>query len=206
MRTQNFLMALTSLFAIGTSAFAQSTTTPLIRALDAQQSGPSYSYTVLYEAEDIDAVAHVHPTNNIGERVIVSRPGREQWSKDFKSQIAELEAEPEGILWCSSFATNIPRHDAQLVSETELTVTYQFEPVPDPGEADDAKLMKHLVGEVIIDKMRPAILHFKMHAPKSFKPMFLAKIKVFEMNASCERSPDGRTYLSELEILSLIHI
>lgn len=39
-----------------------------------------------------------------------------------------------------------------------------------------------------------------MTSNSAFKPNMMVKIKSFQMSATCERSPDGRTYAAETEV------
>jgi len=172
---------------------------PLAEALSAPAGQQLYAYDMTYETPEISAEGSIDPAQPRGSRVTVTSPAEDTWPKDFTKGVAAIDKHADRDMWCHQFAEMIPA-DADLLSETETTVTYTFQPVPDPDEEDDAKFAKYLRGEVTIDKSAPAILRFQLKAPKPFKPMVIAKVKQFEMTASCARAPDGRTYVEQFEM------
>jgi len=168
---------------------------PLRQALARSASGPVYIYDVHYASPDFSADYRVDPSQPVGARVIVSTPARESWSLDFIEQVADMDEFGRSNFLCSDFASNIP-DDARLIYETDLSATYEFEPVPE--DEDDEDVFPHLTGQVTVDKLDPAILKFQMVSPKPFKPHWLLFIRRMEMKVSCGRLPDGRTHVKRL--------
>ncbi len=169
-------------------------------ALAAQTNGPVYSYQLQYMSPEFRATARVNPSRARGQRITVLSPAKSEWGKDEKRALADVDKDAGKAFWCHSFAKRIPYQSAKLISQTDKTATYRFVPLPEPGDADDAKIMRNLVGSVVVHKTKPAILKFGLKAPKSFKPAFIARIKTFVLSASCARTADGRTYVSRFEL------
>ena len=44
------------------------------------------------------------------------------------------------------------------------------------------------------------VLSMQMSLPKPYKPSIAAKIETFMLDASCARTPDGRTYLQDMQL------
>ncbi len=173
--------------------------TPLQRALAATKNGPTYSYDISYVTSEINAAGRINPTRPVGQRVKVSRPAKSTWTKEFKKAVTEIENNRYKGFWCSEMAKSIPA-GARLVSQTATTATYAFKPLPDPEEKASKKFVKHLTGQVTVDKKNPAILTYSLRAPKSFKPAIFARISKFNLQTSCARAPDGRTYVKTSKI------
>ncbi len=171
--------------------------TPLQIALSRTSQGTIYRYDVEYQTDEIFSQYSVDPTLPSGQRVSVSTPPQSQWDADFAIELSEMDAEADTRIWCSDFAQNIPLNVAPL-SQTDSTITYEFIPVA--TDEDDAKIMPNLIGLVTVTKNDPAIVEYRMYAPQSFKPMWLAKIEIFDMHAHCKRLPDGRTYVESLKV------
>lgn len=169
-------------------------------ALNAATSGPTYSYTLDYRSDEFRGKARVHPSRAKGKRVVMIVPSLSKLDADQLKGVKEVDQDASKAFWCHSFAKRIPARTAKLVNQTGATATYTFKPVHEADDADDAKMMKHLVGTVTVSKSRPAILSFALDAPKSFKPVFVARIKSFALRAGCSRSPDGRTYVSRFDL------
>jgi len=169
--------------------------TPLQIALNRTTQGTVYRYDVDYETDEIVSHLSVDPTKPSGQRVVVSTPPESDWTEDFIFELSSMDAEADSRIWCRDFAENIPLNSVPL-SQTDTTITYEFVPVA--TDEDDAKIMPNLIGLVTVTKIDPAIVDFRMYAPQSFKPMWLARIDQFDMHAQCERVPDGRTYITSL--------
>lgn len=169
-------------------------------ALKAPKSGPSYSYNLDYRTDDFRGKARIHPSRPKGKRVVLVSPAASALTKPQRRGVAEVDREASKAFWCHSFAKRIPARSARLTAQTDTTATYSFKPIPDAGDAEDAKMMRHLVGTVTVSKAAPAILSFSLNAPKSFKPAFVARIKTFALHARCSRTPDGRTYVSRFDL------
>ncbi len=173
--------------------------TPLKRALTAPKNGPIYSYDISYVAREMNAAGRINPSRPAGQRVKVSRPAKSNWTDEFEKAVKEIENDRYKGFWCSEMAKSIPA-SARLISQTATTATYTFKPLPDPDEKASKKFVKHLNGRVTVDKKAPAILTYSLTAPKSFKPSILARINKFDLQTSCTRAPDGRTYVKSSKV------
>lgn len=190
--------------AIGTLAVCFSGTAAADPVLEMMRSlskeGPVYSYEMSYSDTDVTANGLIDPSKPEGERIEIFSPAESEWSKDFRDGIEDMEAESDGDIWCAEFAEMVPA-SATAMGEDDSTVTYAFTPQPD-AEADKTqqKMMKKMNGTVKLDKSDGAVLAFNMVLPKPYKPAMVAKINRFEMAASCDRAPDGRTYVEQFSI------
>lgn len=169
-------------------------------ALDATTRGPAYSYTLDYRSDDFRGKARIYPSRAKGKRVVMITPPFSSLDSEQRAGVKEVDQDASKAFWCHSFAKRIPAGTARLISQNATTATYTFKPLPEAGDADDAKIMKHLVGTVMVSKRNPAILSFALDAPKPFKPVFVARIKTFALRAKCSRTPDGRTYVSRFDL------
>ncbi len=190
------LAVISSCLLVPAPALAQ---TPLKRALNAPENGPTYSYDISYVTSEMNAAGRINPSSPAGQRLKVSRPAKSNWTDEFKKAVKEIENGRYKGFWCSEMAKSIPA-SARLLSQTATTATYAFKPLPDPDEKASKKFVKHLTGRVTVDKKSPAILTYSLTAPKSFKPSVLARINTFNLQTSCARAPDGRTYVKNSEV------
>ena len=172
---------------------------PLQSALVLSADGPVYAYDMIFKTPEITAVGRVDPSAEEGKRITVTSPAPEDWPEEFAEGLAEMDKDVDGNIWCSQFADTIPA-SATLQEETGTTARYTFTPIPDPADENDAKIMKHIQGTVVIDTREPAILSYQLTAPKPFKPAVVAKIETFDMRVSCARAPDGRTYVQDMSV------
>lgn len=163
------------------------------------KEGPVYAYEMTYSDAEVTANGRIDPSKPEGERIEIFSPDKSEWSDDFREGVAEMEAETDGDIWCADFAEMVPV-DAKIASEDADTVTYAFTPSPE-ADADktEQKMMKKLNGRVTLAKADGAVLAFNMVLPKPYKPAMVAKINRFEMAATCDRAPDGRTYVERFD-------
>ena len=177
------------------SAAAADPVMEMMRSLSTE--GPVYSYEMSYSDADLTATGLIDPSQPEGQRIEIYSPSESEWSNDFRDGIAEMDAETEGDIWCADFAEMVPGN-VKAVSEDDASVTYAFTPNPE-ADADktEKKMMKQLNGSVTLAKEDGAILAFNMILPKPYKPAMVAKINRFEMAATSDRAPDGRTYVEQ---------
>ncbi len=163
------------------------------------KDGPVYAYEMTYSEADIVAAGTIDPSQPEGERIQVTSPAESEWTEDFREGLDEMEAETDGDIWCADFAEMVPNKVSAL-DESETTVTYAFTPQPE-ADADgmEKKMMKKLNGTVTLDKSDGSVLAFNMKLPKPYKPAIVAKIENFEMDATCARAPDGRTFVESFD-------
>ena len=183
-----------SLFAIVSSGAASADPVlEMMRSLT--KEGPIYAYEMTYQDAEITAQGMIDPSRPEGQRISVTDPDPSEWSKDFREGLEEMESETDGDIWCADFAEMVP-DNAERTSEPETAATYAFTPKPE-ADADNTekKMMKKLDGTVTLDKSGGSVLAFNMVLPAPYKPAFVAKINAFEMDATCARAPDGRTFV-----------
>ena len=169
---------------------------PLLEMMRAvSNDGPKYAYETSFSMLGISAAGTIDPSAPEGERIQLSAPEESEWSDDFRKEILKMDAETEGDIWCTEFGQMVPL-DASLTAQDETTKTFSFTPVPEAdADRNEQKMMKQLDGTVVLDKTDGAVLAFSMILPKPYKPAMVAKINAFEMNVSCARAPDGRTFI-----------
>ncbi len=171
---------------------------PLLEKMRGQtKDGPVYAYEMTYSDAEVTASGKVDPSQPEGQRLEIYTPGEADWSKDFRKGVEEMDAETDGDIWCADFAEMVPQ-SAKMTTEDDLTATYAFTPKPE-ADADGAekKLMKKIKGLITLDKSDGSVLSFNMALPKPYKPAMIVKINRFEMDATCTRAPDGRTYVRD---------
>ena len=166
-----------------------------MRALS--KEGPVYAYEMAYAEGDLLATGRIDPSQPEGQRIEVLSPDESEWTDDFRDGLKEMEADTDGDIWCTDFADMVPAN-ARLSEESEGTATYVFAPQPEPdAESGEKKMMKKINGTITLAKSDGSVLAFNMVLPKPYKPAMIAKINVFEMDATCARAPDGRTFVEQ---------
>jgi len=173
---------------------------PLLEMMgDMSDEGPLYAYETQFAWDGIPATARVDPSQPAGERIKILTPTESDWSDTFREELETRDASAEGDIWCTEFGQMVPM-DAKITAESDTTVTYAFTPVPEPdADRNEQKMMKQLDGTVILDRTDGAVLAFRMHLPKPYKPAMVAKINAFEMDVACARAPDGRTFIEDFK-------
>ena len=186
------------LSAASLSLVASAGADPLLEMMNTMSDdGPRYAYETSFAWDGIDATAKVDPSQPVGERIKILSPAESEWSKAFRQELEERDESTDGDIWCTEFGQMVPM-DASVSDESDTTVTYAFTPVPEPdADRNEQKMMKQLDGTVMLDKADGAVLAFKMSLPKPYKPAMVAKINAFEMDVTCARSPDGRTFIEK---------
>lgn len=187
------------------SAFALSTTLtasadPLLEMMrNASKDGPIYAYEMTYAGEGVVATGKIDPSQPEGKRVDLYTPEMSELSDEFREGLEEMDAESDGDIWCTDFAEMVPA-DAEAATQDDVSVTYTFTPVGgEDSDKTEQKMMKKMNGSVTLDKSDGAVLAFSMSLPKPYKPAIVAKINRFQMDASCSRAPDGRTYVERFD-------
>lgn len=169
----------------------------LMRA--AAPDGPVYAYEMTFSGDGITASGKLDPSQPEGQRLDLYSPDDASFSDEFKEGLEDMDREADGDIWCKDFADMVPGN-AAATTETATSRTYTFTPQPE-ADADrtEQKMMKKLNGTITLDKADGAILAFNMHLPKPYKPAMVAKVNRFQLAASCDRAPDGRTYMKSFE-------
>lgn len=193
------LTSLTFLAAVLAQPVCAQTAYPLLnRVINTPQAGPNYAFEMKYEDSDVRAHAFVNPERAKGERIDVIVPEPHDWNSDFKEMLAEFDTAPMKGFWCSDFLTLIGP-DVRPVIEKKGVTVFAFTPQPRPDDdADDRKFLSHMIAHLTINQVTSQIQKFEMRNRRPFKPIFIAKIKSFHMEAICEVSPDGRPYVADL--------
>lgn len=188
------------LSAVSLSLMSTAMADPLLEMMgDMSAEGPLYAYETQFAWDGIPATARVDPSQPAGERIKILTPTESDWSDTFREELEIRDASAEGDIWCTEFGQMVPM-DAMITAESDTTVTYAFTPVPEPdADRNEQKMMKQLDGTVILDRTDGAVLAFRMHLPKPYKPAMVAKINAFEMDVACARAPDGRTFIEDFK-------
>ena len=188
------LIGLSLLVALPASA--EETPSLIELARQVTTDGPIYAYDMTYQTAELTATGKIDPTQPEGSRVTIYTPEKSNWPKDFEKGLEEIDADADGDIWCTNMLEIVPS-DAQLVSDDNGVARYSF--IPKPENKEDKKFMKHLTGTIDVDMSDGSVLNFRMASQKSFKPHMMVKINSFDMSATCERAPDGRTFMAEME-------
>lgn len=168
------------------------------KARTEQTYSTQYAFEMTYSDEDLEAHAFVNPTWPEGMRLDVVKPGSSDWDNDFRQMLTEIDAAPYEEFWCTDFLKLVGT-DVKLVVEDSNTVTFAFTPQPGPDDdADDRKFLAEMIAHLTIGLSDGAIKKFEMRNRRPFRPIFIAKIKSFRMEAKCEMAPDGRFYVADL--------
>lgn len=188
-------------------AFAQSTApNPLHPALERadrkariEKMYPTqFAFEMTYRDNDVHAHAFFDPGKDSGARLDVLRPTPSEWSNDFKEMLREFDANPYEEFWCTDFL-ELVGPDVHPVMQDGNHITFAFTPHPGPDDdSDDRKFLSEMIAHLTVDQTSGAIQKFEMRNRRPFKPMFIAKIKSFQMQAQCKIAPDGRYYVSDL--------
>lgn len=165
-----------------------------------QADGPLYIYEMEYSDGDVQATGKVDPSQPEGSRITVYTPEESAQSEAFREALKSLEADVDGDIFCDDLAAQIP-DGARRTGETAETASYAFTPKPD-ADADnmERKMMKRIDASAVLSKRDGQLLAFSMSLPKPFKPAMVAKIETFQLDISCARAPDGRTYLEDMQM------
>ncbi|MEQ8557692.1 MAG: hypothetical protein RIB03_05190 [Henriciella sp.] len=191
------------LFASASALIALSASAdPLLEKARAatEAEGPLYAYEMEYFDGEVRATGKIDPSQPEGQRITVYTPDESERDEDFRKAIESLDADVTGDIFCDDFASQIP-DSARRTEETGDEVHYAFTPEAD-ADADDMerKIMKKIDASAVVSKSDGQILAFRMSLPKPFKPALVAKINTFQLDASCARAPDGRTYLEDMQL------
>ncbi|MEM1086587.1 MAG: hypothetical protein AAGH90_02590 [Pseudomonadota bacterium] len=190
------LCALIGLAAISSPALAD----PVIdQAKASSPDGPIYAYDMSLNYDDVMLFATIDPSAEEGQRINVSSPKKSDWPDGLEDDLQRMDANADGDIWCKEFADAIP-DDAVKAGETDTTVTFTFTPIPDE-DADniERKVTKKVKAEITLAKEDGAVLSYRANLPKPYKPMIVAKVNTLNMNVTCERAPDGRTYTQSFD-------
>ena len=171
----------------------------LARARALGNEGPDYRFDMTYDDGELALTMKIDQSRPEGERVIAMTPALDSLQDDSRRKAEILSQRTRGDIWCASFASSIPA-DARRIAETAATATYAFTPVPPADAGQMAAAYPHLAATATIDKASAQLLELQMNAPRSFKPMPVARIQRFDMTVTCLPGPDGRTHIANTVI------
>ena len=170
------------------------------QARSASTDGPLYSYEMTLTYDGVDLSAFVDPSAEEGERITVKSPMKENWPEDLEDDLARMESNTDGDIWCKEFADVIPE-DAVKTGETDTTATYAFTPLPeDDADNMERKVLKKVDAKITLAKDDGAVLAYEANLPKPYKPAMIAKVNALNIDVTCERAPDGRTYVQSFDL------
>ena len=162
--------------------------------------GPVYAYEMEYFDGEMRATGKIDPSQQEGQRITVYTPDETEQDEDFRKAIDAIDARVDGDIFCDDFAAQIPE-SARRIEENGDSVRFAFTPQPE-ADADkmQRKVMKKVEASALVAREDGQILDFRMSLPKPYKPAMVAKINTFQLDASCVRAPDGRTYLQDMQM------
>ncbi|MEL7231190.1 MAG: hypothetical protein AAGJ85_01605, partial [Pseudomonadota bacterium] len=103
MRTSILSIALIG--ALPFTAFAA----PLVdQAKAVSTDGPLYSYEMDLAYSDVTLVATIDPSANEGARITVTSPAKADWPEGLADDLARMEENTDGDIWCKEFADIVP--------------------------------------------------------------------------------------------------
>lgn len=179
------------------SAHAQSSL--LEQVIQQPTHGPIYAFDIDYRDNDIQASAAVDPTRPLGQRLSVYSPHPSKWNSELREAIDTVDQNPLEDFWCSDFLNRVGR-DVRAVQETDQHVVFAFSPQPGPDDdAEDRRFLAEMIAHLTIDKRTGRIQTFQVRNRRPFKPMMIAKVESYTLDAHCQVSPDGRPYVANLE-------
>ena len=157
-----------------------------------------YAFEIRYQDEEISAHAYVNPMRPKGKRIDVFQPARSEWNDDFRNKLSDFDTNPYEEFWCADFLALVGP-DIHPVAQDGNSVIFAFSPQANPNDgADDRKFLSGMIAHLTINQTTGAIEKFEMRNRRPFKPIFIAKIKSFRMEAHCQPAPDGRDYVSSI--------
>ena len=183
--------------------FGQPQTHPVMqlaqqKAMTERSYPTQFAFEMTYRDENVQARALVNPAQPPGQRLDVIQPARANWDDDFREMLTEFDAAPYDEFWCTDFLALLGP-DAKPVEQNGNAVVFAFSPQPGPDDdADDRKFLSEMIAHLTIDQSTGAVQKFEMRNRRPFKPIFIAKIKSFRMEAQCKTTPDGRAYVADL--------
>jgi len=211
LKTQTTLMSALLLFSAPaviaqtstTSSFGQPQAHPVMqlaqqKAISEQPLSSRYAFEMTYRDEDVEARAFVNPARPLGQRLSVVHPAQSDWNDEFRDMLTEFDAAPYDEFWCTDFLALLGS-DTHPVAQSGNSITFAFSPQPGPDDdKEDRKFLAEMIAHLTIDQKTGAVQKFEMRNRRPFKPIFIAKIKSFRMEALCQSAPDGRSYVANL--------
>ncbi|MEM9495136.1 MAG: hypothetical protein AAGA09_03970 [Pseudomonadota bacterium] len=157
---------------------------------------PLYAYRLAYSKDGLTATVRVDPSRPPGERVEILSPRKRKKPGWLSDAVAELDAEADPALWCSSYEETIPK-GAVIERKTDGVAIYAFDPIILSDDPEERLVMAHLEGRVTRSDDDGEILHYVLSSRAPFKMSRMIRVDRFTMDVVCKRSPDGRTYVAE---------
>lgn len=179
---------------------ALAATPPLVQqAIAAIGSEPKARYDLLYEDNETSITASIDPSKPPGQRVLLTDAGPLASREDVLAGIAQIDAEPMAEFWCHNFGKRLTG-PIQISRRSAVSTIFTFKPAIDPeDDADDAKFMANVQGEIEIANFDARIIGFRLFAPKPFRPSLTVRINRFEFKAKCALASNGLSYAKSTE-------
>lgn len=184
----------------------------LRQAIERSDDGPIYPFdierTATFEGEDdedgetertgyarVDLAAPELKQITPAHLIDPNKPG-----SSFRA-LGGIETALEDGIWCTRFGDNLPpdEDDYEIIAEDDLSITFEFTPEAS-GDADgpEKKIAKNTRAKVTVSKDDPAVLRFSSALRRTVRLFVVAQLKKIDVDATCARAPDGRTYVEEL--------
>lgn len=180
---------------------------PLKTALARSNDAPAFAFDVERvstdtgeDGETVTALARVDLTAPELKQITPAHLLDEDQPGSSFAALAGIERALEDGIWCTRYAANVPAEakDVEIIAEDDETVTYRFTPEAD-GDADgpEKKIARRSRAEMTVSRTDPAILSYASSLTGTVTLYVVAKIRRVDVEATCARAPDGRTYIAE---------
>lgn len=121
---------------------------------------------------------------------------RDDLQKDADKILKELQENEDDDIWCDG-RTDEVKGGVKLVSETDNQAVFSYQPT-DPDDPNARKVMENSKAEITVDKATGQLTRAVITLQKPVKPLPVAKVVSFRMEADCEASSIGRPYLRRM--------
>jgi hypothetical protein len=123
---------------------------------------------------------------------------REDLKQDAGKILKGLQENEDDDIWCDGRADEI-KGGVKLASETDTQAVYTYQPT-DPDDQNTRKVMENSKAEITVEKASGQIKKAVITLQKPVKPLPVAKVVSFRMEAECEASSIGRPYLRRMSM------
>lgn len=150
-------------------------------------SAGNWAYTESSTTKGVTRVRHFDPRRPDGERwTLISIDGNPPTAQE-REEYEQDADESEGMGFGSEFITT---GSLQLIEETEASYRFGFSPnVKD--ESEDAEIMRHVNGELGINKRAQYVETIHLRNTEPFKPKTGVRISIFDLTMKFGPTADG---------------
>lgn len=116
-----------------------------------------------------------------------------------KDNILESAREDGGDIWCDGLTENI-KSGVTIISDTEEATVFGFQPTDPEADSNERKVLEKSKARLTIDKASGEIRKIEYNLEKPFKPVIVAKVHEFSVDAECKPTPLGRPYIASTKV------